>query len=350
MERLNYFIRRLLLTIPTFLAITLLCFGIAQLVPGGPVEQLTREMRGGGAGGGESGPLSATSSAVSEKQREEIRRHYEFDKPIHVRYYHWLVRDRMGMRGLFGHSFKYKKPVWEVIRGRLPVSLVFGLTGFLVSYLVCVPLGISKALRHGSTFDLASSIVVFVGYATPALAFGMVLKMLFCGTTEGLWNLFPIGGFHSDNFDTLPFWGQVHDITAHMALPLLCYLVGNFAVLTLMMKNSLLEQISADYVRTVYAKGGSSARAIWGHALRNALIPIATGFGGIFTVMFAGSVIIERLFDIPGMGRLSLDAIGSRDYPVFMGIVAFTTIFGLLGNIFSDFCYVLIDPRIDFEK
>ncbi len=346
MERLHYFIRRLLLTIPTFLAITLLCFGIAQLVPGGPVEQLTRQMMGG-AGTGESGPLSAAGPAVSEKQREEIRKYFEFDRPLVVRYYHWLVRDRIGM---LMPSFKYKKPAWEVIQRRLPVSLVFGLTGFLLSYLVCIPLGISKALRHGSPFDMASSTVVFVGYAVPAFAFGMVLKMLLCGTTEGLWNLFPIGGFHSDNFDTLPFWQQVHDIAAHMALPLLCYVIGNFAVLTLMMKNSLLEQIGADYVRTVYAKGGSSARAIWGHALRNALIPIATGFGSIFTVMFAGSVIIERLFDIPGMGRLSLDAIGSRDYAVFMGIVALTSILGLIGNIFSDFCYVLIDPRIDFEK
>jgi microcin C transport system permease protein len=346
MERASYFIRRLLLVIPTLLVITMLCFGIAQLVPGGPVEQAIREMRGGG-GGGEAGPLTAAGGGISEEQREEIRKHFEFDKPIYVRYWHWLVRDRVGM---MGRSFKYKKPAWDVIRQRLPVSLVFGLTGFLLSYLVCIPLGIAKALRHGGPFDIVSSLVVFAGYSIPAFAFGMLLKMLFAGTVEGLWNFFPVGGFHSDNFDTLPFLLKVKDIASHMFLPLLCYVIGNFAVLTLMMKNSLLDQIGADYVRTVYAKGGSSARAIWGHALRNALIPIATGFGGIFTVMFAGSVIIERLFDIPGMGRLSLDAIFNRDYPVFMGGVVLTSFLGLLGNILSDFCYVLIDPRIDFER
>jgi microcin C transport system permease protein len=346
MERASYFIRRLLLVIPTLLVITMLCFGISQLVPGGPVEQAIRDMRGGG-GGGEAGPVTAAGSGVSEEQREEIRKHFEFDKPIHIRYWNWLTRDRIGM---LGRSFKYKKPAWDVIRQRLPVSIIFGVTGFVLSYLVCIPLGIAKALRHGGPFDLASSLTVFAGYAIPPFAFGMVLKMLFSGTVEGLWDFFPVGGFHSDNFDTLPFLMQVKDLASHMFLPLLCYVIGNFAVLTLMMKNSLLDQIGADYVRTVYAKGGSSARAIWGHALRNALIPIATGFGGIFTVMFAGSVIIERLFDIPGMGRLSLDAIFNRDYPVFMAAVVLTSFLGLLGNILSDFCYVLIDPRIDFER
>ena len=344
MERLSYFIRRLLLVIPTFLVITLFCFGIAQLVPGGPVEQLTRQMMGSG---GEGGPMAKAGPAISEEQRAAIRRHFEFDRPLPVRYWHWLWRDRVGMQM---RSTKYQKPAWDIIRDRLPVSLVFGITGFLLSYLICIPLGITKALRHGGPFDVASSIVVFIGYAIPAFAFGMVLKMLFCGTTEGLWDFFPIGGFQSDNFDTLPFWSQTKGIFQHMFLPLLCYVVGSFAVLTLMMKNSLLDQIGSDYVRTVYAKGGSSARAVWGHALRNALIPIATGFGGIFTVMFAGSVIIENLFDIPGMGRLGLDAIVSRDYAVFMGVLALTSILGLIGNVFSDFCYVLIDPRIDFES
>jgi microcin C transport system permease protein len=347
MERASYFIRRLLLVIPTLLVITILCFAISQLVPGGPVEQMIQQMRGGGAGG-ESGPVTAgASGGISEKQREEIRKHFEFDKPILVRYWHWLVRDRVGLRR---ESFLYKKPAWEVIRQRLPVSLTFGLTGFVLSYLVCIPLGIGKALRNGGPFDIASSVVVFIGYSIPAFALGMLLKMFFSGTVEGLWNVFPVGGFHSDNLDALPFTLKVKDIFLHMFLPLVCYVAGSFAVLTLMMKNSLLDQVSADYVRTVYAKGGSTSRAIWGHALRNALIPIATGFGSIFTVMFAGSVIIERLFDIPGMGRLSLEAITNRDYGVFMCSVVITSFFGLLGNVLSDFCYVLIDPRIDFER
>ena len=346
MERLTYFVRRLLLVIPTFLVITMVCYGIVQLVPGGPVEQMLREMRGLG-GGGEAGPMTAGGAGVSQKQREEIRAYYEFDKPLPVRYWNWLVRDRVGMRKA---STLYKKPAWEVLRSRLPVSIVFGVTGFVLSYLVCIPLGIAKALRNGGPFDMLSSVVVFVGYSIPAFAFGMVLKMLFCGTVEGLWDVFPVGGFRSDNFDTLPFLAQAKDIFVHMFLPVCCYVVGSFAVLTLMMKNSLLDQIGADYVRTVYAKGGSSARAVWGHALRNALIPIATGFGSIFTVMFAGSVIIERLFDIPGMGRLGLDAIVHRDYGVFMCVVALTSMLSLVGNVFSDFCYVLIDPRIDFDR
>lgn len=344
MERLNYFIRRLLLVLPTFLVITMLCFAISQLVPGGPVEQMTRQMMGAT---GEGGPVAASGPAISEEQREAIRRHFEFDRPIHIRYWNWLVRDRIGM---MKRSTRFQRPAWDVIRSRLPVSLVFGISGFLLSYLVCIPLGIAKALRHGGPFDIVSSVVVFVGYAIPAFAFGMLLKMLFAGTVEGLWDIFPVGGFHSDNFASLSFWGRAKDIFMHMFLPVLCYVVGSFAVLTLMMKNSLLDQIGADYVRTVYAKGGSSARAIWGHALRNALIPIATGFGGIFTIMFAGSVIIETLFDIPGMGRLGLEAIVSRDYAVFMGVLALTSILGLLGNILSDFCYVLIDPRIDFNR
>ncbi len=344
MDRLHYFIRRLLLVIPTFLVITMVCFGISQLVPGGPVEQMTRQMLGAQ---GEGGPMTASGPAISDEQREAIRQHFEFDKPFLVRYWNWLVRDRVGM---LKRSTRFQRPAWDVIRSRLPVSLVFGISGFLLTYLICVPLGIAKALRHGGPFDLFSSLLVFVGYAIPAFAFGMLLKMLFCGTVEGLWDIFPVGGFQSDDFAVLPFRDQVKDIFLHMFLPVLCYVIGSFAVLTLLMKNSLLEQIGADYVRTVYAKGGSSARAIWGHALRNALIPIATGFGGIFTVMFAGSVIIETLFDIPGMGLLGLEAIVSRDYAVFMGVLALTSILGLVGNIFSDFCYILIDPRIDFNR
>ena len=174
--------------------------------------------------------------------------------------------------------------------------------------------------------------------------------MLLAGTVEGFPDLLPHAGFESDAFDSLSWGGRVADRFKHMALPVLCYVIGNFAILTLLMKNSLLEQIGQDYVRTVLARGATRRRAIWGHALRNALIPIATGFGSILTVMFAGSVIIEQVFEIPGMGRLSLESIVGRDYPVFMAALALTSILGLLGNILSDFCYVLIDPRISFDK
>jgi microcin C transport system permease protein len=346
MDRVTYFIRRLLLVIPTFIGITLVCYGIVQLVPGGPVEQAIMQMKG--VQGGEGRLSGGASGTISAEQRKALEKHFGFDKPFLTRYWKWLVHDRLGMRQ---DSFKYpNKTAWQLIRERFPVSLIFGLTGIVLSYLICIPLGITKALRNGGKFDMASSVVILTGYAIPALALGMMLKMLFCGTVESLWDVLPLSGFHSENYVTLSFWGQVGDIASHMALPVMCYIIGDFAVLTLLMKNSLLEQVGKDYLRTVLAKGGSARRAIWGHALRNALIPIATGIGGILSVMFAGSVIIEQIFEIPGMGRLSLEAIVGRDYPVFMGILALTSILGLLGNLVSDFCYVLIDPRINFQK
>jgi microcin C transport system permease protein len=301
-----------------------------------------------GIGSAESRPGTGVIATISPEQRRAIERHFNFDKPLHVRYWQWLVRDRLGMRM---ESYKFpNKTAWQLICERFPISLIFGLTGFLLSYLICIPLGIAKALRNGSTFDFLSSTIVFVGYAVPAFAFGMVLKMLFSGTVDACWDIFPVAGFHSDQFDTLTMAGKIHDIGMHMFLPVLCYMVGNFAVLTILMKNSLLDHVGRDYVRTVLAKGGSLRRAIWLHALRNSLIPIVTGIGGILTVMFAGSVIIEQVFEIPGMGRLSLEAIVGRDYAVFMGILSLTSVLALLGNILSDFCYVLVDPRINFRK
>ncbi len=346
MERWTYFARRLLLVIPTFIGITLVSFALCQFVPGGPVEQMLLQMRG--AAGGEGGRMSAAVGAISEEQRKALEKHFGFDRPVLQRYWTWLVTHRLG---LAVESYNYtNKTVWQLIKERFPVSLIFGIAGFVLTYLVCIPLGIAKALRNGSPFDWATSAIVFAGYAIPAFAFGMVLKMLFCGTTETFWNVFPVAGFHSDHFESLSFAGRAADITRHMALPVLCYLIGNFAVLTLLMKNSLLDQIGQDYLRLVLAKGAGLRRAIWGHAFRNALIPIATGFGGVLTFMFAGSVLIERVFEIPGMGRLSLEAIVGRDYMVFMGILSVTALLGLAGRIVSDLAYVLIDPRIHFQS
>ncbi|MFO7839556.1 MAG: ABC transporter permease subunit [Desulfosalsimonadaceae bacterium] len=346
MERIDYFVKRFLLIIPTFIGITALCFLLIQFVPGGPVEQAIMEMKGFGASETAVGRGDALS--ITQEQRKAIEKYYGFDRPIYERYFNWLVVNKVGMQ-MPSYRFPHKT-AWELIQGRFQVSLIFGLTGFLLSYMVCIPLGIIKALRHNSMFDFASSIVVFVGYAIPPFAFGMMLKMFLCGTVEGFWDVFPISGFHSGDYASLSFFGKVSDIFMHMALPVLCYVIGNFAVLTLLMKNSLIEQISKDYVRTVVAKGGSFSRAVWGHAVRNSLIPVATGMGAILTVMFAGSVIIEQVFEIPGMGRLSLESIVGRDYPVFMGILALTSILGLLGNILSDFLYVIIDPRINFQQ
>jgi len=347
MDNVHYIVRRILLMVPTFLGITVACFVLCQFVPGGPVEQMMLRMRGMQAGGGEVG-AGGSAAAISEKQREELIRHFGFDRPVMVRYWNWLVHDGMGMKQ---DSYKYSnKKVYQLIRERLPVSMVFWFAGVILSYLVCIPLGIAKALRHEKVFDFASSMVVFIGYAIPPFAFGMVLKLLFCGMNEQFLDIFPLSGFHSENFDTLSFSGKVADISMHMFLPTLCYVIGGFAVTTLLMKNSLLEQINQDYVRTVLAKGCSLRRAVWGHAVRNALIPIVTGMGEIIPLMLTGSILIERVFEIPGMGMLSYDAILTRDYPVFMGLLALTSVLTLIGRIISDVMYMIVDPRISMDS
>ncbi len=341
MNRLQYFSQRLLLVGVSFLGIILVTFLFTQIVPGGPVEQKIAEMRGGGEGSG-----GMASESMTEEQIEAIRKTYNLDKPLLVRFKIWLVDDAFGMQT---KSYKFtNKTTWEMITNRFPVSLSFGIPSLILTYVICIPLGIAKALRNGKAFDLVSSLVVFILYALPAFAFGMLLKLAFCGITESSLNWFPLGGFRSPGWDELSFLEQVKDQLWHMALPVTCYVIGNFAVMTLLMKNSLLEQISQDYVRTVLAKGASVEHAVWKHAVRNALIPLATGIGGILTVMFAGSVLIENVFNIPGLGQLSLDAVITRDFPLFLGIVCIQSILGLLGRVLSDFCYLLIDPRMDF--
>lgn len=346
MDRLSYLLRRLLLIIPTFLGITVLCFSLCQVVPGGPVEQKLMQMRGG-VGGGESGARGPHVNAISPDQIEALKRHFGFDKPVWLRYKEWLVDKRLG---LAAPSYMFPdRSAWTLISNRFSVSLWFGVTGFFLTYLVCVPLGISKALRNGGVFDVASTGLVLAAYALPAYALGMVLKTTLCGTTEGFLDWFPNAGFHSEGYEKLGPLGKFTDMARHMALPLFCYMIGGFAFLTLLMKNSLLDQIGQDYVRTVLAKGATARRAIWGHAVRNSLIPLATGIGGFLSVILASSVIIEKVFEIPGIGLLSLEAIQGRDYMVFMGILSLSTLLGLVGNVLSDFCYMLIDPRITFK-
>ena len=353
MDRLAYLLRRLLLVIPTFIGITIVCFSLTRFLPGGPVEMRLMAMRGMG-GSGEASAAAAASAAdggsggVTEEYRRELEAQYGFDKPIYEQYWNWLVVNRMGMKL---PSYEYpNKTAWQLIRSRIPVSVWFGLASFLLTYLICIPLGIAKALKHRQAFDAGSSIVVFVAYAIPSFALAMGLKMLLCGTLDGAWDLFPLGGLSSD-FDSDPsFWVWFKDRAWHMVLPIACYVAGSFAMLTLLMKNSLLDQISADYVRTVIAKGATRRRAIWCHAFRNALIPIATGLGGIIGLLFAGSIIIESISEIPGMGLLSWNALIGRDYAVFLALLALTASIQLVGNIISDVLYMVIDPRIDFSK
>ena len=349
MDRLAYLARRLLLVIPTFIGITIVCFTLTRFLPGGPVEIRLMRLKGLAAQGaaGESAG-SASASHVSEEYKKDLEKQFGFDKPLYVQYYDWLVVNKMGMTL---PSYDYpNKTAWELIKSRIPVSIWFGLASFLLTYLICVPLGIAKALKHRQAFDAGSSLVVFIAYAIPSFALAMMLKMFFCGTVEGLLDIFPLGGISSD-FDLNPSWWEWFvDRAWHMVMPITCYVAGSFAMLTLLMKNSLLDQISSDYVRTVIAKGATRRRAIWGHAFRNALIPIATGLGPMIGVLFAGSIIVETIFEIPGMGRLSWDALIGRDYAVFLALLALTAILQLLGNLVSDALYLLIDPRIDYER
>ena len=349
MDRVSYLIRRLLLAIPTFIGITLVCFALTRFLPGGPVEIRMMRMKGISQQGASSqANASASVGNVTAEYRRELEAQFGFDKPLYRQYWDWLVVNRMGLKL---PSYDYpNKTAWQLIASRIPVSLWFGLASFLLTYLICIPLGIAKALRHRQTFDALSSLVVFAAYAIPSFALAMMLKTLFCGTVEGFFDIFPLGGISSD-FDVEPgLFTAFLDRAWHMALPVACYVAGGFAMLTLLMKNSLLDQISADYVRTVIAKGATRRRAIWAHAFRNALVPVATGFGSMISMLFAGSIIVETIFEIPGMGRLSWDALIGRDYAVFLALTALTAMFQLVGNLVSDVLYMIIDPRIDFSK
>jgi microcin C transport system permease protein len=340
----TYFVRRLLLVIPTFIGITLAVFVITHFVPGGPVERRIMQVQMAAMSDGAAVSSGRTSTTLPEDAIEEIRRYYGFDKPVHIRYAQWL----WNVVNLdLGNSYIYQDPVWDVIKSRFPVSIFLGLTGFLLSYLVCVPLGVFKAIQHGTRFDFVSSFVVFLGYSVPGWALGTGLLVVFGGGS--LWNVFPLGGFRPDNWQFLSLGEKVIAQAHHMFLPVLCYMVGSFATLTILTKNSLLENLGQDYVRTAFAKGLTERRVIFVHALRNSLIPIATGLGHVFSLILAGSFLIERVFNIDGMGYLGYTSILQRDYPVAMGILVIASLLMLIGNILSDVIYAFVDPRIRFR-
>ncbi len=252
------------------------------------------------------------------------------------------------LQGDFGTSYQHNEKVTKLIGDRLHISLFFGLISFFVTYLVCIPLGISKALKHNSTYDVSTSALIFMGYSIPPYALGVLLLMLFgSGVFTGL-KIFPLGGFRSPNFDELSFIGKVFDQMHHAILPIICYMIGAFATLTILMKNSLMENLSQDYVRTAFAKGLPENTIIYKHALRNSLIPIATGLGRIVGIFLTGSYLIEYVFNIDGIGLLSYNAIVNMDYPIFLAFTVFSILTLLVGNLISDILYVLIDPRIKF--
>jgi microcin C transport system permease protein len=369
-----YFLRRLLLVIPTFIGATFVVFMITRFVPGGPLERQLMLWKHGGAGGGgeaagSSGAHSGAQHGISKDVIKQWEKQFHFDRSPPVAYFYWLGDL---FTGNLGTSIKTQEKVSSMIVAKFPISLWFGLTGFLLSYLFCVPLGIAKALRHGGKFDFASSAIVFIGYSIPGWALGMLLLTMLA--SDQYWNVLPRGGVRTIKYENLPRiikaienekrvkdrFGDVRwerlsltsrfiDRAYNMMLPVFCYMIAGFATLTVLTKNSLMENLGQDYVRTAFAKGLTPRRVIFLHTLRNSLIPLATGAGAVLGVIMAGSYLIEYTFNIKGLGYLGYTSIVDRDYGTVMGILVFNTLLLLFGNILSDFLYALIDPRIRFD-
>ncbi|RPJ14979.1 MAG: ABC transporter permease subunit [Desulfobacteraceae bacterium] len=341
----TYIIRRLLLIIPTFLGITVMVFVITRFVPGGPIERMIAQAQQMQSMDGKSGARPSSrdqNQPLSEEQIEELKKYYGFDKPVVTSYFLWMGKV---LKGDLGVSTRYYDPVWSMIKERIPISLYFGIITMTLVYGICIPLGILKAIKHKSAFDNATSVIVFTGYAVPGWVIGVLLLILF----SSQWDIFPLGGMVSENFEELNYFQKTTDIIWHTILPLAAYMVGSFSVMTFLMKNTLLDNLSSDYVRTAIAKGLPFKKAVFRHALRNSLIPIATHFGNNISIILMGSFLIEKVFNINGMGLLGYEAIIERDYPVVLGILVISSLLLLIGNILSDICVAIVDPRVKFE-
>jgi len=343
-----YILRRLLIMIPTLLGVTLIVFLIINLAPGSPIEQKIQQLKFGGMGSNASGVSGSASSskdnAVSQEVIDALKKQYGFDKPIHVRYIIWL---KNLVKLDFGESFTYEEPVMDVISSKFPVSLQFGIASLFLSYLVCIVLGVWKAVADGTKFDVLSSIILFAMYSIPGFMLAIVLIQFLAG--GNYLELFPIGGLTSDAYEGLTLVQKIWDRFHHFILPLTCYMIGSFTVLTMLMKNSLLDEIKKDYIRTARAKGLPEKMVYLKHGLRNALIPIVTGIGGFLSIFFAGSLLLEVIFQLDGIGLMSFQAVLERDYNVIMGSIFIQSVLMLVGNLISDLAYVIVDPRIDFS-
>lgn len=340
---LAYLTRRLLTMIPMFFLMTAVYFCVQNYLPGGPVQEvLSRITFGGGEGSGQTMNVEDIAALKAELEKQ-----YGLDKPIPVRYWNWLKKIAVLD---FGDSTATREPAMDTIMERVPVSIGFGVPGFLLTYLVCIVLGMVKALKDGSRFDTASSVLLFIAYSIPPLVVSVVLLLVFC--TDRILPggaLFPLGGARSDNWDSLTAGQQAWDYFQHMFLPVCASLLGGFTFLTMLMKNSLLDVLSSDFIRTARAKGLSESRVIFKHALRNAILPLMVGIGGFLSAFVAGSIVIESVFGLPGMGRLLIESLNSRDYNVLMGVAVIQSAVVMFGQLLSDMAYVLVDPRIDFK-
>lgn len=359
-----YLLRRILLIIPTLWAIITLNFFIVQIAPGGPVDQAIAAVEFGnpaglpGTGGGGSGGGHARAGVgnIADSQYRggrgldpeviaEITQRYGFDKPLHERYFKMLGDY---IRFDFGNSLFRNASVLQLMKDSLPVSITLGLWSTLIIYVVSIPLGIRKAVQNGSRFDTWSSALIIIGYAIPAFLFAILLIVFFAGGSY--YDLFPLRGLVSANFDTLPWYQKITDYLWHITLPVLATVIGGFAALTMLTKNSFLDEIRKQYVVTARAKGVSEHNILWKHIFRNAMLLVIAGFPATFISMFfTGSLLIEVMFSLNGLGLLGYEATVSRDYPVMFGTLYIFTLIGLLLNIVSDITYTLVDPRIDFE-
>jgi microcin C transport system permease protein len=336
---LVYLLKRIALMLPTVLGVLTVAFVVIQFVPGGPVEQIMAKSRMGGGG------AYRAHGDTDQKQIEALKKLYGFDKPAPQRYVEMLENFA---RFDLGTSFMQNKPVWALIREKLPVSISLGLWSFLISYLISVPLGIAKAVREGSRFDVVSTFFVMFGFAIPGFVLGVFLIVLFCGGT--FWEVFPLRGLSSDNAQSLAWGARIRDYFWHLALPLSCLVIGSFAETTMLTKNTFIEEMRKQYVMVARAKGLAPSRVLGKHILRNALVPMVTGFPAAFiAAFFTGALLIETLFSLDGLGLLSFDAIVRRDYPVVLGSLYFFTLIGLVVKLVADLLYVLVDPRVQFQ-
>lgn len=365
---LQYILRRLLLIIPTLFGIMAVNFVIVQAAPGGPVEQMIARIKhadmdttarisgvgselGGGVRSGSFSQENATSAYLGSQGIDpaivrDIEKMYGFDKPPLARF---ILMIKNYLHFDFGKSYFHDAPVVKLIFEKMPVSISLGLWTTLLVYLVSIPLGIMKAVRDGSRFDIWSSTVIIIGYSIPSFLFAILLIILFAGGSY--WNIFPLRGLVSDNWVTLSFWGKITDYFWHMALPITAMVVGGFASLTMLTKNSFLDEISKQYVTTARAKGLTERQVLIGHVFRNAMLIVIAGFPSAFTgILFRSALLIEIIFSLDGLGLLGFESAINRDYPVMFGTLYIFTLIGLIFNLIGDLMYVMVDPRIDFAR
>jgi microcin C transport system permease protein len=354
---LAYIIRRLLLIIPTLFGIMVVNFAIVQVAPGGPIDQVIAQIRGAGGGalsriaGSATGETGATGDSRAARGIEpelikELEKQFGFDKPPLERF--WMMMKSYATFD-FGKSFFRDRPVVQLIAEKLPVSISLGLWTTLLIYLISIPLGIRKAVRDGSAFDIWTSAVIIVGYAVPSFLFGVLLIVLFAGGSYFSW--FPLRGLVSDNWASLDLAHKVLDYFWHLALPIIALIAGSFAQLTMLTKNSFLDEIRKQYVTTARAKGLSEHRVLYGHVFRNAMLIVVAGFPAAFIgILFTSALLIEIIFSLDGLGLLGYEAVLGRDYPIVFGTLYIFTLIGLVMRLVSDITYMLIDPRIDFAS